>query len=149
MHFHQQLHIIPNSLSHGFKLLDGDALRLDWNEQSAMVEGVALERGQPLLGMAQRVLNRVLDGQAVPPSVAPELVSHSAAKKLIHRHAERLSLDVPQRDLDSADSRHLHHTAAHMEVMIQRLPVLLDTVRVLADEYLPELFDHRRDRQRT
>ena len=148
MHFDQQLHIVSDRLAHGFKLLDGDALRLDGDEQSAMVEGVALERGESLLCVAQSVLHRILDGEAIPPAVTPELVAHRAAEELIDGNAERLPLDVPERNLDAANSRHLHHTATHMEVMIERLPVLLDAVRVLADEHLAELFDHTGDRER-
>ena len=39
----------------------------------------------------------------------------------------------------------MHHAAAHMEVVVERLPVFFDAVRVFADELLAELFDHSGD----
>ena len=113
-----------------------------------MIERVALQRSDPLLREAQRPLHRRLGSRAIPSPIAPDALTHRPAEKLIDRHTQRLPLDVPQRDLDPTDRRHLHNATPHVKVVIQRLPVLLDPPRLLTHQKLPELLHHRRHRPR-
>ena len=49
-----------------------------------------------------------------------------AAQQLVHRHAEPLALDIPQRLVDRRDGRRQDDAAAPEAVAMQPLPVMLD-----------------------
>ena len=95
--------------------------------------------------MAEGVFDGEFGGEAVPATVAPDLFAHLAAEEFVDGDAEGLSFDVPEGDLDAGDGGELDHAAADVEVVVKRLPVLLDASRVFADEQFAELVDHGGD----
>ena len=59
------------------------------------------------------------------------------AEQLVDRGAERLALDVPERDVDRGEDRHADRArAVHAQdrAVVDLVPQVLDPVRVLADE---------------
>ena len=71
-----------------------------------------------------------------------------AAQKLVHRNAERLALDVPEGHVDAAQGAGEDRPAPVEGVTVDRLPVVDDLARVLADQVGLDLLDGRRDRER-
>ena len=70
-----------------------------------------------------------------------------AAEQLVDRHAERLALDVPEGHVDAAQGAGQDRAAAVEGVAVDRLPVMDDLARVLADQVRLDLLDglcHRR-----
>ena len=67
-----------------------------------------------------------------------------AAEQRVHRLADRLPEDVPERDVDGAQRRE-EHRAGEVGVAGHRLEVMLDPPRVLAAEILREIVDRLED----
>ncbi len=80
---------------------------------------------------------------AADPAVGAHAVAHQAAEQLVHRHAQHLALDVPQRLVDAGDGAHQDRPAPIEAAAVQRLPQVVDAARVLADEVVGQ-FVHRR-----
>jgi hypothetical protein len=57
-----------------------------------------------------------------------------AAEQLIDRHTEQLSLDIPERLIDTAQRRGQDRATTIEGVAIDRLPVMGDIARILADQ---------------
>src|SRR5438552_18613231 len=69
-------------------------------------------------------------------------VTHRYAEELVHRHPERLGLDVPERQLNASD-RFVRSATQVLTKRAQHVPVQsLDSPRVLADEQALEV-SHR------
>ena len=66
---------------------------------------------------------------------------HRAAQQLVHRHAEHLAANIPQRLVDAGDRRADDRTGAVEAVDVHRLPVMLHLHRILADQELAEILD--------
>ena len=147
MHFDQKLHLLAHRFPNRRQRSDRLLLGFEGDEQSLVVERVSLERGHSLLRIAQSVFSGFFGSVSVPPSIRPDAVSHHPAQQFVHRDSEGLALDIPQRHLDAAYGGQLDRTASHEEVVIERLPVLLDAAGVLADDKLAELLHHRGDGQ--
>ena len=99
--------------------------------------------------MAECVFDGEFGCEAVPASVAPDLLSHLAAEEFVDGDAEGLAFDVPECDLDAGDCGELDNAASDVEVVVEGLPVLLDAVRVFADEEFAEFVDHCGDGERS
>ena len=69
-----------------------------------------------------------------------------AAEQLVDRHAERLALDVVQRDVDGRDGGRQHAAALEVVAAVHLLPERADGHRVRADQELPEVLDGADDR---
>ena len=146
--FDQQFDVVAHGFAHGPHLLERQVLGPPVDVDAAVFEGVALERGQAPFDVPHGVPDRGLGRRAVPAAVGPDPVPHLASEQLVDGGVEGAALDVPERDLDPADRRHLHDAAAHVEVVVERLPVPLDLHGIPAHEKLAELVDHRRHRER-
>ena len=71
---------------------------------------------------------------AVGVAVDHHVVARLAAQQLVHRHAQRLALDVPQRRVDRRDRRHRHRPAAPVRALVKVVPDVLDAPRVAPDQ---------------
>ena len=71
------------------------------------LEGVEAQR----LALAD-LLDDVGRAIAADPAIGLHPVAHQAAQQLVHRHAQGLALDVPQRLVDAGDRAHQHRAAA-------------------------------------
>ena len=72
-----------------------------------------------------------------PPFAWPYTITASrerAAEQLVHGHAERLALDVPERRVDRGDRRHRDRAAPPVRALVQVLPGVFDPARIAADE---------------
>ena len=87
-------------------------------------------------------LNELIPGIAEDVVVDPRPVPGLAAHELVHGHAEVLSGDVPEGDVEGADRAH-DGGAAKVAEPVHVLPVVLDAQRVLADQVASELVDGR------
>ncbi len=74
-------------------------------------------------------------------AVDADAVARRAAEQLVDRHAQRLALDVPERQVDAAESAGEDRTAAVEGVPVNRLPVVRDPPRILADQVRLDLLD--------
>ena len=112
-------------------------------------------KGSPLRAVSpcsvcRRAFSTASSGvSSVPASVAPDLLAHLAAEEFVDGNAESLSFDVPKRDFDAGDCGELDYAASDVEVVVEGLPVLLDAVRVFADEEFAEFVDHCGDGERS
>ena len=79
--------------------------------------------------------------------VADHLVAHPPAQQFIDRHAQRLALDVPQRDVDGRDGRGEDALRREEAAAEEHLPDVLDPRRVLADQQRLEVLDRADHRQ--
>ena len=115
-----------------------------------MIKRIPFQGGQALFGKAEGALDSVLHGIAIPSAITPDAIPHLSAEHLVDGNTQRLALDIPQSHLDAANGRHLNRAASHiLEVMKERLPMLLDLERILADKQFAKLFDHVRYGKRT
>ena len=73
-------------------------------------------------------------------------VARRAAEQLVDGHAQGLALDVPEGHVDAAQGAGQDRAAAVEGVAVDRLPVVDDLARVLADEVGLDLLDRRRRR---
>ena len=60
--FDEELDVVADGFSNCFKFFDGDAFGFDGDEESAVVEWVALECGEALFGVAEGVFDGELGG---------------------------------------------------------------------------------------
>lgn len=74
------------------------------------------------------------DVPAVGVAVGAHPVPARAAQELVERQARGLRLDVPQRDVDGGDRGHRHRSAPPVGAPVERLPGVLDAVRVETHE---------------
>ena len=102
------------------------------------------KRGEAGLLESHRFGQQRVDGAAFHVAVEPRLVAHTAAEQFIDRNAERLALDVPQRDVQR---RHRAGDRGAGEVVGAQhdIPVMLYGEGVLANEVFA-VFDDRRGR---
>src|SRR5262245_59233168 len=63
----------------------------------------------------------------------------------MHRDAERLSLDVPERLIDACECAHMDSTAAVESAAVQNCPMFFDQKCDLPDEVISELLDRGGD----
>ena len=93
--------------------------------------------------------NHIRRTVAADPAVGAHLVAHETAEQLVHRHAQHLALDVPQRLVDTGDGAHQDRAAAVETGAIHGLPEVIDAARVLADQVVGQLMHRRFHRART
>ena len=67
---------------------------------------------------------------------------------MVHRYAERLALDVPERLIDAGDRTHENRAAAIERAAVHGLPVIVDARGIFADELLADLGDRGFDAAR-
>ena len=89
--------------------------------------------------VAERLMLRhrregVVERLAVGVRVDQDAVARRAAEELIHRHVQRLALDVPQRHVHGRDRRHRHRTAPPVGAFVEVLPGIFDASRVAPDQ---------------
>ena len=77
---------------------------------------------------------RLVDVFAVGVPVDENGLARRAPEQLIHRHTQRLALNIPERGVDGADRRHRHRPAPPISARIEVLPRVFDAARVAADE---------------
>ena len=115
---------------------------------------IHLHRGEAARDAVLRRLRDLARPVAADPGIDADAVAALAAEQLMHRHTQRLALDVPQRLVDAGERAHVHAAAAIEPAAIQHRPVILDLVRVLADQIVGQFlhlggdscgaaFDHR------
>src|SRR5687768_18563056 len=84
------------------------------------------------------------DGVAADAGEHLDLVAARPAEKRVNRLADGLSENVPERNVDGAQSRE-DDRAGEMGVARNRLEVMLDPAGVLADKILREIVDRLED----
>ena len=87
---------------------------------------------------AQLHLHRVHAGLGADGPVDADSVAGRAAEQVVDRHAEHLALDVPERHVDAARDRRLDRAAAIEGAAMDRLPVVHDPRRILADQVVAD-----------
>src|SRR5690606_36453941 len=117
-------------------------------DQLHLLGAVELEGVEAELAVAADLLDQVGRTVAADPAVGLHPVTHAAAEKLVHRHAQGLALDVPQRLVDAGDRAHQHPAAAVEAAAVERLPQAVDPRRILADDVLAQLVHRSLDRPR-
>ena len=141
MEVHGNVHLVANRLAHGCdaggRLIHAsNGIHIVRRAHGAELDqSVALPLGQ------QRVLSQGLFVRAADAAVDLDPLLHGAAQQLVHRHAEHLALDVPQRLIDAGNGAHEHRTAPVERAAVQGLPQMLDGERILADEHVGKLPD--------
>ena len=113
-------------------------------------EGLVLALVEEGIDMAHRVEARLLEGDAVlhqlvaglavGVAVDPGVRSARPAEEGVDRHAQRLALDVPERDVDRRDGA-VDRRALEVAEAVHEVPVALDRPRVLAHEMAGEGLD--------
>ena len=93
-----------------------------------------------------RALDQLGRPVAADPAIDPHLLAHRPAQQRMHRLAQHLALDVPQRLVDAGQRAHMHGAAAIEAAAIQHRPVILDRRRVLADQIIGQFGDAGRHR---
>ena len=73
--------------------------------------------------------------------IADDFVAHPAAEQLVHRHAKRLALDVPQGDVDGRDGRAQDALGGKKAAAEQPLPDVFYAKGVLAHQNFFEVLD--------
>ena len=123
--------------------LDDAALRVPLR-QPALVEGregAVAQRRKALLPQAERVLDQRLGGVAGEVPVDAHLLARRPAEQVVHRDAEPLPLEVPERDVDPGDRAH-HDLPVRPERPARQLaPDVLDPARVAPDEQVGEVVE--------
>ena len=74
--------------------------------------------------------------------VALAVIAHHAAQQRVHRQAERLAADIPQRQVERAEGVFFLAPGRIEEGARHVLPEALDVLRVLADQAAGALFEH-------
>ena len=99
------------------------------------------ERGEALLAEAERVVDELLGRVPDQVPVDAHAVTGRAAEEVVHRDAEPLALEIPERDVDSRDGAHDHLAGRPERAAHHLAPPVLDLRRILADEQLPEVVE--------
>jgi hypothetical protein len=73
--------------------------------------------------------------------IHPHAIARGAAKQFVHRNAERLPLDIPERLIDSAERARQDRAAAIKRVAVNRLSMLAYRPGIFADQIGLNLFD--------
>ena len=82
----------------------------------------------------ERRFDRVGDRRAIGMAIDHAALARRAAEQLIDRQPRELALDVPQGHVDRRDRRHRHGPATPIGALIEKLPDILDPVRVAPDQ---------------
>ena len=107
---------------------------------TAVPAAAGLDAGEALGNPLPRLLRVARAG------IDADRVTHRTAEKLIHRRAQHLALDVPERLIDGAQRGVDHHAAAVAVVQVHDLPEPLDRRRILPHDLAAQQLDRRRDR---
>ena len=75
-----------------------------------------------------------LDVLAVRVPINQRAFARAAAEQLIDRLVRHLAENVPERDVDGGNRSHRYRAASPVRTAIEKLPDVLDTARVAADE---------------
>ena len=126
-----------------------EARRLDESRPAPGAVGAAAAQVRPRLerGEALRLLllHRV-DGARM--RVDADAVARGAAQQFVHRHPERLALDVPQRLIDARQRAGEDRAAAVERVAVNRLPVMHHATGILTDQVRLDFLHRLGTRQR-
>ena len=98
------------------------------------------DRAVAHVGVAQHLVDGVLDVRAVGVAVDHHAGTALAAQQLVQRQAGGLGLQVPQRGVDGGDGGHGDRAATPVGTLVQVLPDILDLVRVAADQAGDDVF---------
>ena len=91
---------------------------------------VHLQRGVAGCDALTRRCRASSSGRSPPiQAIHTHAVAHRAAQQIVHRHAQPLALDIPQRLVDADDRAGQDRPAAIEAAAIQRLPDILDLRR--------------------
>ncbi len=102
---------------------------------------VHLHGGKAARHRRLRLGRRVCRAITPYPGVDADAVTHLAAQQPMHRHAQRLALDVPQRLIHAGDGAH-HHRAAPVEAgAVHHIPQVLHIARVAAHQVVGQLLN--------
>ena len=74
--------------------------------------------------------------------IAADFLARLAAHEIVDGHTQTLALDVPQGNIDRRE-RALHHGSHEVGRAIEELVVVLDVMRVLAEQVGGHDLDHR------
>ncbi len=91
-------------------------------------------RAIPQLDVARNFVDRLGYVAAVRVAVNQHARAASAAEQLVQRQAGRLCLEVPQRSVDRGDGRHRYRPAPPVRTAVEKLPGILDLVRVSPEQ---------------
>ena len=96
-------------------------------------------------GLLGEVSQRIAGFAPVEPGrVGLYLVAHRPAEQAVHRHAEMLSLDVPQRDVDAAQALDDHALLPVIaQPRVDLAPEIFGAQRIGADQPGRDAVDHR------
>ena len=86
------------------------------------------------LGVAQHLVDRLLDVAAVGVAVDHDAAAARATQHLVQRQAGGLGLQVPQRGVDGRDRAHRHRPAPPVGAAVEVVPDVLELVRVAPDQ---------------
>ena len=103
-----QLDLVADRLAHGLELLDRRLHRLARLQDLARpaASPSAQTSSPPALSFRHDLTSSdYIHAVAGVVRVAHNLVAHAPAQQLVDRHAQRLALDIPQRDIDRRDGR--------------------------------------------
>ena len=106
------------------------------------IDRIELHRRKSLSHRRFCRLHHCLRRRAPLHSTEADLISAAPSKQLPHRHLKLLSLDVPERHIDSADGAG-QNVASERTHTIEMLPVMFDSHRILTDEVILEGSHHR------
>ena len=118
----------------------GGVLDLGWRLD--VPRGRALGFATPVLNAVKPcALQRLHLVRRAGVGIDADPVARRAAEQLVDRHAEGLALDVPERLVDAAQGAGQDRAAAVESMAVDRLPVVDDRPRVLADQIRLDLLD--------
>ncbi len=142
MEIDRQADFAADRIAHGLHVFQYVGHLLVGVDELHLLGRVHLDRGEPARHRFLRRARGVRRAVAANPRVHPDPVAHLAAEQRMHRHAQRLAVDIPQRLVDPGQRAHQHRPAAVETAAIQHVPVILDQARILADEVVGQLL-HR------
>ena len=91
------------------------------------------ERREPLRLQPLGLLQQRFDGASLHVAVDPSLVPHLATQQFVDRHAMKLPLDVPQRDVDRGNGTR-DRRAGEVIGAQHDVPMVLDRARIFAHQ---------------
>ncbi len=84
--------------------------------------------------VARDLVHGLVDVAAVRMTVNQDARAAPAPEQLIQRQVGRLCLEVPKRSVDRGDGRHRHRPAPPVRTAVEKLPDILDLVRVTPEQ---------------